>query len=95
MKLWYRKIVDLTKIKNKGRFLLHFGAVEQFTEVYINKKKVREHNGGFTSFYFDITNYINRNLDKTEIVVKVKDIYSKDGAAFRKQGRPRTKTFYA
>ena len=36
MKLWYRKIVDLTKIKNNGRFLLHFGAVDQFTEVFIN-----------------------------------------------------------
>jgi beta-galactosidase/beta-glucuronidase len=95
MKLWYRKIVDLTKIKNNGRFLLHFGAVDQFTEVFINKNKVGEHDGGYTSFYFDITNYINKNLDKTEIVVKVKDNYSKEGAAFGKQGKPRTHTFYA
>jgi beta-galactosidase/beta-glucuronidase len=95
MKLWYRKIVDLTKIKNNGRFLLHFGAVDQFTEVFINKNKVGDHDGGYTSFYFDITNYINKNLDKTEIVVKVKDNYSKDGAAFGKQGKPRTHTFYA
>jgi hypothetical protein len=95
MKLWYRKIVDLTKIKNNGRFLLHFGAVDQFTEVLINKNKVGEHDGGYTSFYFDITNYINKNLDKTEIIVKVKDNYSKDGAAFGKQGKQRTHTFYA
>jgi hypothetical protein len=40
MKLWYRKIVDLTKIKINGRFLLLFGAVDQFTEVFINKNKV-------------------------------------------------------
>ena len=94
MILWYRRIIDLTKIKNNGRFLLHFGAVDQFTEVFINNKKVGEHDGGYTSFYFDITNYINKDLDKTEIVVKVKDNYSKDGAAFGKQGRPRNQIFY-
>ena len=95
MILWYRRIIDLTKIKNNGRFLLHFGAVDQFTEVFINNKKVGEHDGGYTSFYFDITNYINKDLAKTEIVVKVIDNYSKDGAAFGKQGRPRTSIFYA
>jgi len=94
MTLWYRRIVDLTKIKNNGRFLLHFGAVDQFTEVFINNKKVGEHDGGYTSFYFDITNYIDKNLTKTEIIVKVVDNYSKDGAAFGKQGKPRISVFY-
>jgi hypothetical protein len=63
MKLWYRNIVDLTKIKNNGKFLLHFGAVDQFSEVFLNKNKVVDYDGGYTSFYFDITNYINKNLD--------------------------------
>ena len=94
MTLWYRRIIDLTKLKNNGRFLLHFGAVDQFTEVFINNKKVGEHDGGYTSFYFDITNYINKDLTKTEIVVKVIDNYSKNGAAFGKQGRPRKSIFY-
>ena len=94
MTLWYRRIVDLTKIKNNGRFLLHFGAVVQFIEVFINNKKVGEHDGGYPSFYFDITNYININLAKTEIIVKVIDNYSKDGASFGKQGKSRTNNFY-
>ena len=92
--LWYKKIIDLTKIENKGRFLLHFGAVDQFTEVFINDKKVGEHDGGYTSFLFDITNYINNDLSKTKIVVKVIDNYSKDGAAFGKQGNPRKDIYY-
>ena len=94
MVLWYRKIVDLTKIKNKGRFLLHFGAVDQYTEVYINDKKVGEHDGGYTSFYFDITNFINSNLTNTKIDVKVIDNYCKDGAAIGKQGSPRGGIYY-
>ena len=94
MTLWYKKIVDLTKIKNNGRFLLHFGAVDQFTEVFVNNKKVGEHDGGYTSFYFDITHYINDDLSKTKIVVRVEDNYAKDGAAFGKQANPRGHTFY-
>ena len=92
MTLWYKKIIDLTKIENKGKFLLHFGAVDQYTEVFINDKKVGEHDGGYTSFYFDITNFID-NLSKIKIEVKVIDNYTKDGAAFGKQGYPR-KDFY-
>ena len=94
MILWYKKIVDLNKIKNKGRFLLHFGAVDQFTEVFINDIKVGEHDGGYTSFYFDITNYTKSDLSKTKIEVKVIDNYSKNGAAFGKQGIPRRHIFY-
>ena len=94
MTLWYKKIVDLAKIKNNGRFLLHFEAVDQFTEVFVNNKKVGEHDGGYTSFYFDITHYINEDLSKTKIVVRVEDNYAKDGAAFGKQANPRGHAFY-
>ena len=30
----------VTKIENNGRFILHFGAVDQICEVFINGKKV-------------------------------------------------------
>ena len=50
--------------------------------------------GKYTSFYFDITYYID-NLSNIKLVVKVIDNYSKDGAAFGKQGYPRGSIFYA
>ena len=93
MVLTYNKIIDLSNMDNKGRFLLHFGAVDQFTTLYINSKKVGEHDGGYHPFYFDITNYI-KNLSKIEIEVKVIDNYSANGAAFGKQGEPRKRIFY-
>ena len=93
MVLEYNKIIDLSKMDNKGRFLLHFGAVDQFTTLYINSKKVGEHDGGYHPFYFDITNYIE-NKSKTNIQVKVIDNYSANGAAFGKQGEPRKRIFY-
>ena len=93
MILYYKKIIDLSKIENKGRFLLHFGAVDQTTTLYINSKKVGEHDGGYHPFYFDITNYIE-NIGQTEIVVKVIDNYGADGAAIGKQGEPRGRIYY-
>ena len=93
MILYYKKILDLSKLENKGRYLLHFGAVDQTTTVYINDKKVGEHDGGYHPFFFDITNYIT-DITKTEILVKVIDNYSANGAAFGKQGEPRRRIFY-
>lgn len=40
---------------NKGRVLLHFGAVDQKATVYINGKKIGENTDGYTPFCFDIT----------------------------------------
>ena len=94
MTLWYKKKINLRKIKNKGRFLLHFGAVDQNTEIFINNQSIGKHEGGYNSFSFDITNYIGKDLSRIEIIVKVIDNYDKDGAAFGKQGNPPGKVFY-
>ena len=91
--LYYKKIIDLSKIENKGKFLLHFGAVDQTATLYINNKYVGEHDGGYHPFYFDITNYI-QDISKTEILLKVIDNYSANGASFGKQGEPRRGIFY-
>ena len=91
--LYYKKIIDLSKLENKGKFLLHFGAVDQTATLYINNKYVGEHDGGYHPFYCDITNYI-QDISKTEILVKVIDNYSANGASFGKQGEPRRSIFY-
>lgn len=53
--LWYeREFVVSSKWKGK-RILLHFGAVDWKTEVWVNNIKVGEHTGGLLQFTFDIT----------------------------------------
>jgi beta-galactosidase/beta-glucuronidase len=57
----------------KGKnILLHFGAVDWRTEVFVNGKSAGTHEGGFDPFFFDITALINKNGEQ-DLVVKVWD----------------------
>ena len=51
--LWYRRSFALSE--KKGRVILHFGACDFDTTVYVNKQKVGRHIGGYVGFRFDIT----------------------------------------
>lgn len=69
--LWYqRSFIIPSKWKGK-KILLHFGAVDWKTEVWVNNIKVGEHTGGFTPFSFDITQALDGS--KNTLVVKVWD----------------------
>lgn len=56
--LSYTRSFRLPESFNKGRILLHVGAADQIAEVYINRKAVGRHEGGYTSFCIDITNVL-------------------------------------
>ena len=43
----------------KDRVLLNFGAVDQIATVFIDGQKVGEHEGGYTPFSFDITEFLS------------------------------------
>ena len=55
--------------KWKGeRVLLHFGAVDWKTDVWVNGVKVGSHTGGFTPFSFDITPALAAKGNNTLVV---------------------------
>src|SRR5499427_3467265 len=68
---WYRKTVDLQPIKPDQTVLLKFGAVDYFTEVFVNGKKVGEHEGGYLPFTLDISELARAGAN--EIAVRVTD----------------------
>lgn len=72
-KLWYRRTFELAKPAEGTRLLLHFGAVDWETTVYVNGAKVGEHKGGFDPFTFDVTDALDANSQEQEIVVSVWD----------------------
>ncbi len=70
--LWYRRTVVLDKKIRKQQVLLHFGAVDWQSEVYVNGQKAGSHEGGYDPFSIDITPYLAKGA-KQEIVVGVWD----------------------
>lgn len=70
--VWYRRSITVTKEQLSGRVLIHFGAVDHDTYFYVNGKKAGFHSGGYTSFAFDITEYLNEG--ENIIAVNAQDI---------------------
>lgn len=69
--VYHRSFKLDSKWKGKN-VLLHFGAVDWKTDVWVNDIKVGSHTGGFTPFTFDITYALKVN-GYNDIVVKVWD----------------------
>ncbi len=70
--LWYKRSVSISPSQRKGRVLLHFGAVDWRTEVFVNGKSAGMHEGGYDPFSFDITELLQKGT-KQEIGVRVWD----------------------
>ncbi|KAF2008113.1 glycoside hydrolase family 2 protein [Amniculicola lignicola CBS 123094] len=62
-----------------GHITLNFGAVDHTTTVFVNRRKVGEHVGGYWSFSFDITQYLNEPGQTNELLVFVYDPTTMDG----------------
>lgn len=58
------------QLEEKKRTLLHFGAVDQIAEVYLNGTPIGHHTGGYLPFTFDVTEQIK---EENHLVVKVTD----------------------
>ena len=70
--IWYEREFTVPK-KWKGKnVLLHFGAVDWQTEVFVNDQLVGEHRGGYDPFSFDITPYLKKSGSQN-LKVKVQD----------------------
>ena len=57
--LCYRRKVTLPEGFDRGRVLLHVGAADQVLECFVNGKKAGEHQGGYESMTFDITDFLD------------------------------------
>jgi beta-galactosidase/beta-glucuronidase len=60
-RLWYRRTFDVP-LPRGMHMLLHFGAVDWRTEVWVNGTLVGKHQGGYDPFTFDITEELKPSL---------------------------------
>lgn len=56
---WYRKTFDIPSDYEDKRIYLCFDGVYRNSDVYLNEYFVGNHVGGYDSFYYDITDFIN------------------------------------
>lgn len=66
-RVWYRRTFNLDNPHVGGRVLLHFGAVDWETNLYINDEYVGRHQGGYDPFSFDITEYLTDGEQEIEL----------------------------
>lgn len=70
--LWYQRTVNLPAGWQGQRLLLHFGASDWKTTVWVNGQKVGEHTGGYDPFAFEITDAV-KGSKQAKITVSVWD----------------------
>jgi len=70
--LWYhRELPEDVRPAEGRRWILHFGAVDQYAAVYINGRVMKRHLGGYLPFSADITDALKEAGN--ELTVQVRD----------------------
>ncbi|MFF6826770.1 sugar-binding domain-containing protein [Streptomyces longwoodensis] len=86
--VWYRRTVTVPAEWAGSRVLLHFGAVDHDTTVWVNGVEVARHRGGFTPFTADLDGVAEPGAEAT-VVVRARD--TRHGP----QARGKQATWYA
>ena len=69
--VWYRREIEITEAQLSNLVILHCGAADDFTTIYVNGQKCGTHKGGYVSFSVDITRYLFAG--KNVITIHVED----------------------
>ncbi len=68
--LHYRRGFTLPEGFQKSRVLLHFGAVDQIAEVFVNGVSAAKHSGGYWPFSADITSLLREGENILRVTVR-------------------------
>ena len=88
--LWYRRDLPLRAEPGK-RVLLHFGAVDQMAQIWVNGKPLGSHAGGYTAFTMELTELL---AEENELLVRVRDDTEENHMARGKQKTKRGGIWY-
>ncbi|MBQ5927512.1 MAG: glycoside hydrolase family 2 [Clostridia bacterium] len=90
--LVYERKFYLSDEQLHGVGLLHFDAVDEECEGYINGEKVGCHKGGFTAFSFDVTPFLHAGENTVKVICR--DEGTRNGGARGKQSDRRGGIWY-
>jgi hypothetical protein len=83
-RLWYRRLFAVPAEWKGRQILLHFGAVDYETEVFVNGKSLGVHRGGYDPFTCDLAGYLKPDGEQ-ELIVRVFDPTEEGGQPRGKQ----------
>ena len=89
--LWYRRKFVLPGGFRRERVLLHIGAADQTTEVFVNGQHLCRHEGGYASFSVDITEAL---AEENELMIRCTDDLRDQAFPYGKQVRNRGGMWY-
>ena len=72
---WYQRTIELSDTWLANHVFINFGAVDAKCTVYVNGVEIGNHDGGYTDFEFDITEYVNVGTNTLTVWVEDKAVY--------------------
>lgn len=84
---WYRRTFSAPKKMKGKRLLLHFGAVDWESKIFVNGKEVGHHTGGYDPFTIDITDALKPGSKEQELAVYIYDNTGTEGQMVGKQSK--------
>lgn len=88
----YHRYIKIPKNFNKGRVVINFEGIDCVSTIYLNKREVRKHLGGYSAFSVDITPFIIN--DQVELDILVEDKTSNSSFTKGKQSLNRGGIWY-
>jgi len=76
---WYRKKLDISRVKRGNRVFISFDGVFRNSTVWVNGKKAGAHLSGYTGFILDITDLLDYGSSHNELSVKVDNMHTHPG----------------
>lgn len=74
--MWYHREITIPKEWTEEKILLHFGAVDYQTEVFVDGESVGKHWGGTSSFRFDIAPYVTSGESHNLVIYVIDNLRS-------------------
>ncbi len=72
-RLWYHRAFAVPAAWAANRVVLHIGAIDWESEVFLDGKRIDNHRGGYDAFSIDLTAAFSDHSDEHHLVIAVRD----------------------
>ncbi len=77
--MWFRRRFGTPELADGRRSFVHFGAVNHSATVFLNGRRLAEHEGGFGPFCVEVTESLDRDGGDNALIVRVNNRREPDG----------------